>query len=555
MKYTITELKNILKRDRFSFSVSLIALSLWLFSIEQAKLNLYEKGIGDIGLITILPITYFIAFTLLTLSFLNVLRSEKKNEKLLFFNVILLICFLFLTQVLVENSGNRLSASNYIFTDFISRNGYLDQERVLYHNWPGYFIFYAIIINISGISPETVIKAFPVFPNILFLPALLLFFDTVLTDVKRKWISIWMFYLGNWVYQDVFNAQNLAFFHFILILVLLIKFSEDIKQNKPSLRLLLILFFSSLVIGHTLSALAMMSIIIFFYIFKHYFNKYFMFEALILIASWNIYYATVFFKRNLAEYYSRSLEFDSVFGRGVTGRIIGSYGHMIVTNVSVIFTFLFIIFAFSGLLLSLRSGIKKIDTKILIASFAPLIIVSVYYDEGPMRVYLFAMLGLTYFISNNLAYKKIFPILVIFLLIAPTLHVIAHYGNEKWLSKPSGDINGANFFYSKVSYGYIVGGEDIGSFNKGYDYYLTKQIRKPEEPKETNDLISFTESLQKSKDRKWPLYLSINKGNKAYYTLFYNESKYFDENQIKIDNNINYNKIYINPDFELYLMK
>ncbi|CAD7773037.1 hypothetical protein FHEFKHOI_01326 [Candidatus Methanoperedenaceae archaeon GB50] len=78
------EIKEIFKDNRFALSLTLIAFTIWLSSVPQARTNLFAEGIGDLGLITILPVTYFIAFSLLTISFLIALKSEKKNEMLLF---------------------------------------------------------------------------------------------------------------------------------------------------------------------------------------------------------------------------------------------------------------------------------------------------------------------------------------------------------------------------------------------------------------------------------------------------------------------------------------
>lgn len=564
----ICKMKNIgITGNYFSLWLSLIAFIIWLLSIERAMSDLYVKGIGDLGIITILPVTYIIAIILLTVSFFISLRSEKKNEKLITFQVVLLVFFLFSVTPLIGD-GSRLSYLNYGFTDYIIRNGHINQQDVLYHNWPSYFLYYAVVRDISGIGQEYVLRSFPIFPNILFLPALLMFFGFVFKGVangiEKKWLCIWMFYIANWIYQDSLNAQSMAFFIFILISTILIKLmdinSSCVKYKKPFYGFMLILFIFSIITGHALTSLAISSIIFSVFVFNYYRNRYIVFGTIIAVASWNIYHAVTFFNNNFSEYLSRSLEFESVLQRGIVTRTTGSYDHSIVASISIIFTLLLVVFALIGTLSSVRY-FKDIDKRILFMFSVPLIIISVYGHEGPMRAYLFSMLGLLYFISKNTDHRRMYTILVIFLIfIAPVLHIVSYYGNEKWLLISSGNTNGKDFFYSNIHQGYVLGGEELGFSNGAYDNYKAKLYRKSQSQEQfnVNDFDNSTrwiERFQRLKDKDWPLYVSINNGMKVYYSLFYNEPRYFDDFQKILDQQPLYGKVYTNPDFELYVVK
>ena len=84
--------------------LTFVAFLLWLLSISQAKLNLTQIGMGNLGLITILPITFFISISLLIFSFFINLRSNK-NQIILFFQTITLISFLNFTPTLIEGTA------------------------------------------------------------------------------------------------------------------------------------------------------------------------------------------------------------------------------------------------------------------------------------------------------------------------------------------------------------------------------------------------------------------------------------------------------------------
>ena len=89
----MNEIKEIVKDNRFSLLLTINAFALLLYSIQEARINLSTEGIGNYGLISILPISYFAAFSMLTVSFLIALKSRKKNEKLLFLQVVILVFF------------------------------------------------------------------------------------------------------------------------------------------------------------------------------------------------------------------------------------------------------------------------------------------------------------------------------------------------------------------------------------------------------------------------------------------------------------------------------
>ena len=154
---------------RFSIILALSAFTIWLFSIQQARINLIEEDIGDMGIITILPLTYFIAFIVLTISFFLSLRFENKNEKVLFSHVIVLILFLYLSPILIEGSRLRFAYSALKPSDYIIQHGFIDPSIVIYHNWPGFHILVTFIIKISNISTTLLTNSGPALPGLFVL--------------------------------------------------------------------------------------------------------------------------------------------------------------------------------------------------------------------------------------------------------------------------------------------------------------------------------------------------------------------------------------------------
>ena len=62
----------------------------------------------------------------------------------------------------------------------------------------------------------------PVVANLLDLGALLLLLPTLCTDRRVVWTAAWLFFLGNWVGQDYFSPQAMAYFLHLVVLALLL---------------------------------------------------------------------------------------------------------------------------------------------------------------------------------------------------------------------------------------------------------------------------------------------------------------------------------------------
>ncbi len=74
----------------------------------------------------------------------------------------------------------------------------------------------------------------PVFFNLLWLPALLFIFHTATEDRRLSWLAVWFFYLGNWIGQDYFSPQALAYFLYLVVLAICLAWFRAARPDQTS---------------------------------------------------------------------------------------------------------------------------------------------------------------------------------------------------------------------------------------------------------------------------------------------------------------------------------
>jgi len=550
-------IEEIFENNKFALSLAFIAFSIWLFSIKEAQNNLYAEGIGDIGLITILPITYFIAFSLLTISFLVALRVEKINERILSLQIFFLILFLFSSPILIEVSRSRWAYTAYGFADYILRNGSIDPSLIFYHNWPSFVVYIVSISSISNLDPIVLINIFPTVANVLFLFPLYMILKTLSNGSDRMWLGIWVFYVASWVGQDYLSPQSFGFFLFLLIMAFFFKFflknSNTNERDKIKIEYLFIILilFLTLASGHLLTSLVITGMVLFTYVFRCH-RKFSLFPLfLIIILSWTIYGAETYFERNFSNFISESLSFGTIFNANIVDRVSGTAGHIFVTKITILYSFLILLFALVGFIVSLNYNKDRWADRRVIVTLAGILIGTAGFSYGGeifMRVYNFGLVFISYFISYIYNSKKLLPILIIFLILfAPSLNVISSHGNEKFQQISQGEISGADFLYSNAQNSFIKGGFPWGSYKRSGDvfdalYYWGWRTRV---------FPIYTEEMLSDHDYRGTSYLLINRGDMMLYMMYTNTSleEFF---AYKNEVAISYSKIYTNSDFDIF---
>jgi hypothetical protein len=532
-----------------SITLTIFAFVSWLASIYQARIRFVE-GIGGLGIITVMPIAFFVPISLLTVSFLMALVVNHKNQTTLFCQVIMLILFLNLTPALIETTPRFISTyQNYQAVDYILQKGSINPSEQWIHNWPGFSIAYSILMQTTALPEAVLLEVYPTFFNITLFFALFIFFSLTINDKKPKWIALWTFYVANWVGQDYFSMQSLGFLAFSLVLFAVFKLMNmEVRSRRWSIMIILLTL--TAVISHMLTSIIILAVFLVFLVSRNL-RRLGLFAVLVAIfASWTIYCAIPYLQTNMARQSTSALNLLSIFQKNITSRVTGSLARIFVENVRLTFSALITAFALLGFMLTLRSRKMIRNEKrvvlILIGVTLPIFFFA-YGGELIMRIFLFSLIPLVYFVAMGSRRNIFFTVLSIFLVtVVPPLCLIARYGNETINYVPVSQIEGTEQFYKVTTEGNVVLYPNVDSrYRASFKYFPLSSV----------EWNSSTSSLERNKFERpdWPRFVCISHLTTEFYDFYSGEPQFIASICKNLTESIHYNKVFSNPSFDVYV--
>lgn len=200
-----------------------VALLLWLASLPLME----PDAIDDFGIVTILPWHYWLALGFVSTGFAVSLALPSQANGLRILALILLILLLHATPPLVYGTLRYSWSWKHIgIIDFIQREGGVDRSITFlgaYHNWPGFFWVFARLADWLHFGPLEIANAarfFSVVSNLAYLFLLRALYRRFTADDRLVHAAIWIFLCANWVGQDYFSPQAVAYALYLLILIL-----------------------------------------------------------------------------------------------------------------------------------------------------------------------------------------------------------------------------------------------------------------------------------------------------------------------------------------------
>ena len=199
----------------------LVGIALWAASLPRVDL----RGMTDLGLLSVLPATMYLALGALTLGFFLALGQRQVREWLLAAHVLVLIFVIHGTPSILYGTLRYAWAWKHVgIVDYIDRHGSVDPDigyLAPYHNWPGFFALSALFTKLAGFQSALSFASWaPVFFNLLFLAALVALFRTFTTDRRLLWLAVWLFFVSDWVGQDYFSPQAFTYFLYLVLLAI-----------------------------------------------------------------------------------------------------------------------------------------------------------------------------------------------------------------------------------------------------------------------------------------------------------------------------------------------
>jgi len=495
-------------------------IALWGLSLRSVDLT----RMTDLGLVPLLPPTTFAAFFILTASFCLALSRRQLSTPILLVHAVLLIFMIHSTPIILYGTLRYEWAWKHVgIVDYIQRHGSVNPEISYlgaYHNWPVFFILSALATDIGGFKNAIALANWgPPFFNLINLGALLIILKACTKDRRLIWLSIWFFYLGNWVGQDYFSPQAFSYFLYLIVLgICLTWFKVATLPTEPMIKRWLRFNWAASLFNRLISRVPTddmqdprseslrrigLMIIVFLLIgviaSSHQLTPFMVITALtalvifqccearslpilmgVLTASWIIYVAVAFLKDNLGWVIESIGLLTSNFSSNMVNVSQVSPGLALVANIDRALSAGLWGLAALGILRRLLQGHRDLPAFLLAISPFPLLAANSYGGEMVFRIYYFALPFVAFF-AAALFYPRIQSgtsrrTVAMTILVSSALLVglgFAYYGKEQQYYFTPNEVDAAEYVHNVAPKGALLldGDYDWPVNYENYEFY------------------------------------------------------------------------------------
>ncbi|MCX4764231.1 glycosyltransferase [Streptomyces sp. NBC_01275] len=198
----------------WSAAALLAALALWGYAVTHTDVS----DLGDFGLVTALHPAFWAGLALLTAGFWFTLRGPHRHPAWAPAFVVGLLVMERATQAVVYPTPLYAWAWKHdAVIDHLLTAGHLQTadalgDMAVYDQWPGFFAAQATLVKLLGVDSAAQFMAWwPLVSSLMLLLPLLLIYRTFTEDRRLIWTAVWLFYVADWVGQDYFSPQSVAF--------------------------------------------------------------------------------------------------------------------------------------------------------------------------------------------------------------------------------------------------------------------------------------------------------------------------------------------------------
>jgi hypothetical protein len=481
--------------------LTLAGLVSWWFGVQAVE----PAGMSDLGLVSVLNVGVLAAPFLITAGFLWSLARKELSVPTVLFHVAALIVVLYGTAPMIQPvPGFRILYRHAGIIDYIARNGSVDPGIDAYFNWPGFFSLMAFVTHVAGIKSAVSLGPWAaVFFNLLYLGPLLLLYKTSTVKPRLMWLAVWFFYLANWIGQDYLSPQALAYFCYLTLLAVVIRwFGSDssaairhavkgqvAKPGGKARAGVVVAVFAAVVASHQLTPFAVLAGVGALAVFRRVrVPKTLLIVMGVGVAAWLGFMTTSYLSGHSEVLTSSIGKVNQSATKNVTARLNGSQDHILIVNVRMVMTGALWLAAAAGWFVRRRRGHKDSVFALLAVATLPLVVLQPYGGEMLLRVYLFALPFAAFFAASIVAprrpsavpWTRILPAgLVCTLLIGSFFYT--RWGNDSVDTFSRDDVAAVTALYRLAPEGaYLLGASDNLPWKaKHYDSYLYESVAAP----------------------------------------------------------------------------
>lgn len=407
----------------------LLAAGLWVYALPRVGF----REMGDYGLLDRLPAAYYLSLLVLTAGFVLSLRRAGTAPWWPAAHCAALLFALKAPPAVLYDAVRYPWASKHdAVVDTLLANGELRPGAALsgnmsaYDQWPGFFTLNAGLVRAFGVESAAVYANWaPIVFGLLLMPVLVLIYRTFCEDWRLIWTAVWIFQLANWVGQDYFSPQGLAYLlHLTVIAVVLRHFvrpgSAGRLRDRTFLdpaaaavppptgsgqRAVCVVILAPVIAAvnatHQLTPVMLCICLLALNLTRRYRNYGLLAVAALLMLTWDLTMGRPLFVETLSTLKQSIGELTQNSRAGYAGQLTGPGPELAgAANVLMVLT----VAALAGAAVVLRRRLTRSALPLLLVSVAPvpLFAVNDYGGEMLFRVYLFALPGAAFFAAAAL---------------------------------------------------------------------------------------------------------------------------------------------------------
>lgn len=391
--------------DGIALPIALLAgaVGLWAMSLPR----LHVERMSDVGLVSVLPVTAFMALALLTAGFVLSVRRPEPSTGLVVAHLVAFVVLIHGTPVIAYGTLRYSWAWKHLgIVDRIQRRGNLDPSADAfspYFQWPGFFALNALIDELAGRHSALAFAAWaPVFFNLASGGAVVLIARSLTADRRVVWLTAWIFLLGSWVGQDYFSPQAMGYFLYLVVIGMCLRWFSPRRnavdpeegvgtagQHVGRLAVVLVLLVV-ITCSHQLTPFMTLSALTVLVLWRRCTVRTLPALMGLLVAAWIIFVATAFLRGDLRELLSSFGRSDNA-SSGLVNLSEASAGHTFVALMDRVLTFL--VWLLAGLGAARLWLTRRLDPAPALLLLAPVGILAAnsYGGEMVFRVYLFSV--------------------------------------------------------------------------------------------------------------------------------------------------------------------
>lgn len=467
-------------RGRWPGVVIGLALAVGVVALVRTS----EDDIGEYGLIQALSFPYFVAVAAIIFVMVGLLRRAAPAIGSLSLGVVALVVLVDGAASIVESEPRfPVAWLHAAFVESIMSLGETSPGMDARFSWPGFFSGAAALTGMTGLeSPTAWLRWAPVILTLCYLPPLLAIGRATLSGWRGPWVGLIVFVMVNWVGQDYFAPQTVAYVLYLTFAALALTWLRRCepgwmnrqvhsrldkaqgrvagwvrtvatatgKDREPeeqptemSFRIgvviLLAMISMAMVSSHQLTPVVLTVVLGLLAISGRFRPWPLAIFTGVALLGWLSYVAEPFWSGHLDDIFGSFGKLGSVIGAGVEDRVVGSPAHLLVVKVRMIFALAVWALAALGIIRLWRSR-RTISLPLVALLAAPgfVLVAQEYGGEGVLRVFYYSLPGAVMLVAALVVPGPRLPsirVLAAFgavVLISFPAFLVAKWGNEEF---------------------------------------------------------------------------------------------------------------------------